>query len=480
MLRGTAAADLAGPVTTLIEVIAKDGFWDAVPNSPAQWKDIDNGVNPGDFRVTVNSASTELTTSNIGTGGNHRWEIRKHSVPARYAQLGQSMEIELAGTLADIDIILNKIGAPTGNIWLEVYDQDGSGFPGNLLATSDIRDVSLIPVGPPGVSETFVFSGGDQYVFSLAEKFVVVLRGDWAINGVDYVETTFKLPGAVQGGYTLGNAMTFGEGAGLDDQHYPTDLEVITLPSAHPSVFGIWVTPPFTAGVEYTTPNFSELMQPYLDAVGYAEGDPFAIQLTRFSAQQENTRSFKGFDHADTPATSNQITLQIQWSDPVGEKSLLDTPKRIALLVRPATSTKVGGLSKGLLSAPKIGTSILASETAGTLKGPVVKASILAPTRASELVAPASFQKVIGPTSKSVANQPARASRALATGSGSAVKGPIAKSGISAPHRHSTTTKPDSAAQVKGPASKSVLLEPKSKSLAVEPETASKQKGQTE
>ncbi len=315
VLKGTAANTQAGALTTIIEVLAQDGLWDATPEVPDQWRNIDSGNNPGDLRVTVkDSGATTLTTSHIGTGNNFLWELRRYASPARYERLGQSMEIETAGTLDTIDVILAKNGVPTGNIWLEIYDQDGNGFPDTLLATSDLFDVSTLTAGL-GTVETFVFSVGNQYAFSLAEKFVAVITGDYTIDGTNYAEVQYKMPNGVQGGYTLGNAMTWGNGVGLDDQNYATNVEVIVLPSAHPSVFVFWTTPPFTVSVEYTTPDLKEIVQAYVNTVDYNEGDPFAIQLSRLSAAQEAIRNFKGFDHADTPGVSNQITLEIEWRE---------------------------------------------------------------------------------------------------------------------------------------------------------------------
>lgn len=315
VLKGTAQGNQAGALTSIIECLAQDGLWDATPEAPDQWRDIDFGANHGDFRVTVfDSGPTTLTTSHIGSGNNFLWELRRYASPARYELLGQSMEIEVAGTLDTIDVILAKVGAPTGNIWLEIYDQDGSGFPDTLLATSDLFDVSTLTAGL-GTVETFVFSGGDQYVFSLAEKFVVVITGDYTIDGTNYAEVQYKMPSGVQGGYTLGNAMSWGNGVGLDDQNYATNTQVIVLPSAHPSVFVFWTTPPFTAGLEYTTPDLKEIVQAYVNTVDYNEGDPFAINVSRLTAAQENIRNFKGFDHADTPGVSSQITLEIEWRE---------------------------------------------------------------------------------------------------------------------------------------------------------------------
>lgn len=313
VLKGVAAITQSGAVTTLIEVLAQDGLWDATPSASIQWRDIDNGIHHGDFRLDVYaSGPTLLTTSDIGSGNNFEWELRK-VVAGRYERLAQSMQIETAGTLDTIDIQIGKVGAPTGNIWLEVYDLGGSGFPDSLLATSDTVSVATISA-TTGI-HTFVFSGGDQYVFSLDEQFVVVIRGDWTVNDADYVVCRYKLPPATQGGYTLGNAMTYGVGAGFDDQNYPTNQEIVTLASAHPTLFGSWVTPAFVADVEYTTPDISELLQAYINMAGYSEGDPFAVQLSRLTAAQGARRNFKGYDHADTPGVSNQITLEIEWRE---------------------------------------------------------------------------------------------------------------------------------------------------------------------
>jgi hypothetical protein len=316
VVRGTADGNQEdGTLTSIIECLAQDGFWDATPESSAQWLHQDHGNHPADFRITVKDSNpTVLTDSHIGSGNNFLLPLRQLSSPARFQRHGQSMEIETAGTLDTIDVILAKVGAPTGNIWLEIYDQDGSGFPDSLLATSDLKDVSTLTVGL-GTVETFVFSGGDQYVFSLAEKFVVVVRGDWTVDGTNYVESQYKQPVGTSGGYTLGKAMTYGNGVGFDDHHYSTDTQALVVPSAHPTFFIFWDTPNFTSDVEYETPDLSEIVQAYVNSVAYNEGDPFAIQIQRLTLQQNALRAFKGFLHADTPGVSNHITLEIEWRE---------------------------------------------------------------------------------------------------------------------------------------------------------------------
>ena len=313
-LKGIPSNSQSGTLTSIIECLAPDGLWDADPESPNSWQDFQFGTNPGDFRVTVKDPTTTLTTSDIGTGNNFKQDFRKDASPGRFEQLGESMEIEVAGTLDEIDWTLAKVGAPTGNIWLEVWSQDGSGFPDTLLATSDLFDVSTLTVGL-GLIETFVFSGGDQIPLALNDLVVVVLVGDFTINGTDYVESVFKMPSGVQGGYTLGTALTFGNGLGWDDHHYSASLEVIVLPSAHPSFFEFWTTPPFTAGVEVTTPDLRKIVQARINDGIYAEGDPIAIQIQRLTLQESAVRNFKGFDHVDTPGVSNQITLEIEWRE---------------------------------------------------------------------------------------------------------------------------------------------------------------------
>jgi len=317
VMRGTAAGADAGTVSTLIEVLAQDGLWEITPTTPAQWNDIDTTVQTANFRVEVrDTAATVMTTSDIGTGNNFEWELRKVVSPGRYERLGQSMTIETDGnlTLGEIDWTIGKVGLPTGLIFLELYDLDGNGHPDTLLATSDTVDVSTISA-TTGV-HTFVFSGGQQYGFSSSEQFAVVIRGDWTIDDTNYIACRYKMPGATQGGYdALGHALTFGVGAGFDDQHYPGDQNLFQIASAHPSVFVSWSPPTFVADVEYTTPDFANLIQAYVNLPAYSEGDPFAVQIFRLTAQATDMRKFKAFDHPDTPGVSNQIALEVQWKE---------------------------------------------------------------------------------------------------------------------------------------------------------------------
>lgn len=315
VLKGTPNADQSGTLNSVIKCLAPDGLWDATPESSASWQDFQFGNNPGDFRVTVRDSPTVLTTSDIGTGNNFKQTLRKDSSPGRFEMLGESMQIEVAGTLLDeIDWTLAKVGSPVGSIWLEVWSQNGGGFPDTLLATSDLFDVSTLTAGL-GLIETFFFSGGDQIPLAVDDLVVVVLKGNFVINGVDYVEAVFKMPSGPSGTYLLGTALTFGEGVGWDDHHYATSLEVLMLPSTPPAYFEPWATQPFTAGVEESTPDLSDIVQARLNDGIYAEGDPIAIQIQRLTLQESAVRNFKGFDHPDTPGISNQITLEIEWRE---------------------------------------------------------------------------------------------------------------------------------------------------------------------
>ena len=115
--------------------------------------------------------------------------------------------------------------------------------------------------------------------------------------------------------YVPGYFATFGEGLGLDSQHYPMAQMPLDLSTVAGSVS--WITPAFVENATFTTPDLSALVQGYIDSVAYSEGDPFLVRLERLGTAQKHNRGFKSFDSPDTPGTAQLVTLDVEWTEPL-------------------------------------------------------------------------------------------------------------------------------------------------------------------
>lgn len=292
-----------GALTTVIRLVEKDGLWDAAPNSSAQWISGQHATYKVDMRVVVRGIAA-VEVANTGAGGRALLGIRRFGSPDRSTRMAQRLTITAADTLTTTLVLLQKFGAPTGNIFLEVFDVVG-GLPGTLLATSDNVDVSTL-VTFPGSDIVFTFSGGDAIALALNDDLFFSVGGDWAVSETDFV--------VARGGvvdYVPGHFATFGEGLGLDSQHYPMAQMPLDLPTVAGSV--VWVTPPFVVNNTFTTPELAALFQTYVNSATYSQGDPFLVRLERLSGAQKHNRGFKSFDSPDTPGTAQLVTLDVDW-----------------------------------------------------------------------------------------------------------------------------------------------------------------------
>lgn len=296
-----------GALTIIVEVVEKDTLWDASPNSAAQWISGDHAIYKRDMGVVVRDggaiilADTGVPLTGFNAG---LLSIRRFGSPDRSTRMAQRVVITTAGTLATATVTLQKLGLPTGNIFLEVFDVAG-GLPGSLLATSDNADVSTL-LTAPGSEFSFTFSGGDAIALALSDDRFWSVGGDWAINGVDFVTARVGTTD-----YTSGYFATFGEGLGLDSQHYPMAQMPLDLPTVAGSV--TWPTTVWAENSTQTTPDLAALIQTYVNAATYVEGDPFLVRLRRLSGAQKHNRGFKSFDSPDTPGLAQLVTLDIEW-----------------------------------------------------------------------------------------------------------------------------------------------------------------------
>lgn len=106
-------------------------------------------------------------------------------------KVGQSFVPSVTAELSKMTFKNKRIGSPSGSVWAELYDDNGSGLPNTQLATSDTRNVTTI-----STSETdydWVFSGANRVELSSGTKYHVVMSGDWSFstsNGIQIATTS--------------------------------------------------------------------------------------------------------------------------------------------------------------------------------------------------------------------------------------------------------------------------------------------------
>ena len=310
-LRGTATqTSTASLFFSVIVVLGNDGLWN-VPSAGPQWRSAgDATATDMDVAVLNVVAGTMADTAVPITDP---WAIRDNAA-GRYLKAGQGVEITAAGTLGFVDISMVRNGAPSGNVWCEVYSQDGSGLADTLLATSNTRPASSAPGAMAPFR--FTFSAGQQIPLALGQDIVVVLNGDFPLHASVNVSV-----GYAKAGYVPGTFQLFGTGVALDDQNYPLQEDFRSIPNGATG-FDVWVAPQFTAGVDYDSADFSSRFEEFIGG-SYAEGDPFAILLARslaFFPAGTADRRWANFAHPTFPP----VRLIVEWQERISVFVLRD------------------------------------------------------------------------------------------------------------------------------------------------------------
>ena len=301
ILRGTSTANsTALTFFTVIQVRANDGLWNFASAGPL-WRSASPLGTNAQMDVHVLNVLGLTTLVDTAVSAHAFWAIRDNVV-GRFDKIGQAVAIVTAGTLGFVDFTLDRTGAvAAGNVWCEVYSQDGNGLADTLLATSDTRPASAVPA-TPGVFR-FAFSGGNQISLSVGQAIVVVLNGDYLVSATQNISSAWNRKAG-------GPMQLFGTGVGFDDQNYPMQDSFRTI--APSPGFIIWVAPRFFTGVDYDTPSFGDLLQAFIRNGIYAQGDPFSVSVARsnlFFPTSTAQRKWANFAHA----TFQPVRLIVEW-----------------------------------------------------------------------------------------------------------------------------------------------------------------------
>jgi hypothetical protein len=96
-----------------------------------------------------------------------------------FTNLAQSFTAGVTKKLPWAGFMFAKVGNPTGNVWLTLYDALG----GNLLATSDV--ISIANMGFGNVLNYFNFS--TPYAMTATTQYYLVINGDFAVSTTNYL-----------------------------------------------------------------------------------------------------------------------------------------------------------------------------------------------------------------------------------------------------------------------------------------------------
>jgi hypothetical protein len=311
-LRGTATeTSLSDGFITLLLVLSKDGIWNETSVGP-NWRSTSDNL-PIDADVRVLNTSFATLADTLITAQQLAWEIRSNAA-GRYLKAGQGVQIVTAGILGYIDITMSRTGvAPAGNIWCEVYSQDGNGLADTLLATSDVRPASAVSTLVNGAPFRFTFSGAQQISLSSGQDTVAVVNGDYPV-GTAFVKVHY-MSGPVGPGqdlYTPGVFQLYGTGISLDDQNYPTREDFRSIPNAA-NTFSAWNTPQFIAGVDYDSEDFTGPLQQYFRSGNYAQGDPIAIGVFMFDFLFPPGNVNRKWANFGNPTYTTPTRLIVEW-----------------------------------------------------------------------------------------------------------------------------------------------------------------------
>ena len=112
--------------------------------------------------------------------GDNAFTLRFSTVLNVY--LAQSFTTVSGGQVEQVKLALNRLGTPTGNIWVEIWS-DNAGTPNAQIGSSSANvDVStLVTTNPPVAYTTFTWSSGYPAI-SASTKYWIVFNGDYAFS----------------------------------------------------------------------------------------------------------------------------------------------------------------------------------------------------------------------------------------------------------------------------------------------------------
>jgi hypothetical protein len=103
---------------------------------------------------------------------------------AARTKVAQGIKVDTTGKFVMFVCYLTRVGSPTGNVWLEVQGDNAGNPNGVVLATSEKKDVNHISSNSVQ-KQWFLFRV--PATITATTQYHVVMRGDFAIDGVNFV-----------------------------------------------------------------------------------------------------------------------------------------------------------------------------------------------------------------------------------------------------------------------------------------------------
>ncbi len=143
--------------------------------------------------VTLDQSYTE------GNYTNESW-LRYNSSLLKRAQV---ITAGASGNLTPVKFYINKVGSPTGNIFVSVYATSSGAPTGSAIATSNNVDVSTLSTSMGLIQ----FNFSTAYSQVNGTQYAISLEGDWTIDATNYVRMAQDYP--VTGGTGYGGGQPY-------------------------------------------------------------------------------------------------------------------------------------------------------------------------------------------------------------------------------------------------------------------------------
>jgi len=220
--------------------------------------------------------------------GNADWEMNAFTVlggtGANRENMAQKITVLDSGnnTVNFISYQMQRIGDPSGNIICHIQGittDRGVTIPDGV----DITDGTSTPVDATTLSTTalsgviFFFPGNPTLV--TAQDYFLVLEVEYPTSVVDHIRVAH-----LNEFLSNGQLYHFGEGLGNDWQNGPGSVDANqwhTVGSPRVAPDTDWDMPPFVAGVTYSTPDITALVQAQIDDPGYTPDAGIIIAVDR-------------------------------------------------------------------------------------------------------------------------------------------------------------------------------------------------------
>jgi hypothetical protein len=246
------------------------------------FKNTDDPSSPAEDALLFSPARVRQQTAAHVNAGDSSHILRLNSNTEMAAQ-SFTTTVALA-ELHEVALSVAKQGSPTGNLWVEIQ-ADSAGEPsGTALATSTKKLASRAPGS--FAFNPFVFTGDQRIALANSTVYWIVLKGDFAIDGTNYIIWGRVTSGGYAGGTALHYNGSSWSGSGPDAR-----FAVVGLPAATSVIMPSGYTDKCLLGYAQTIANGAEFVscsgrdRQYIDRTAQHSGTArFMINPTNTSA----------------------------------------------------------------------------------------------------------------------------------------------------------------------------------------------------